>query len=112
MQIYDLWDRLCDLIDSYETNECKFIMGDNFIVRTLGGSYSILNTDLYNFYDLIRSEIVTNILYDTNSKLLNVGTECIYILASANITLPKRIVKGIPIEFDIEDITDTLEQGN
>lgn len=109
VRYYEIWDRLCDLVDAYETNECKFIMGDNYILRTLGGSYSVLNSDLYNFYDLIRDEIATNILYITNSKLLNIGTQCVYILATDEINLPKIIVKGIPIEFKVEDITDKLD---
>lgn len=105
---YDVWDRLCDLVDAYETNECKFIIGDNYVLRTLGGSFSVLNTDLYNFYDLVRNEIVTNILYLTNSKLLNVGSRCVYILSTDTIEIPKKVIKGITIEFEIEDITESL----
>ena len=104
----DLWEYMCDLIDSYETNEMKFILGNSYIVRTLGGSYSTLNIDLYNFYDLIRSEILTNVLYETSGRLLNIGSKCIYILAPKGVIIPKKIVKGIPIEFKVEDITDYL----
>lgn len=105
----DIWEKQCDLLDSYEINEMKFILGNNYIVRTLGGSYSPLNADLFNYYDLVRSEIVTNILYETGGRLLNVGSKCIYILASDSVSIEDKLVKGIQIKFNIIDVTDEMK---
>jgi hypothetical protein len=106
-----LWNRLCDLVDDEDTNELKFIIDKSYIIRTLGGSFQ-LNADLYNMYDLIRNEIVTNILLDTNCRLINVGSECIYLLQEGNgtINIPNRTIKGIEVNFSVEDITDTIIQ--
>ena len=104
------WETMCDLIDDYETNCMKFVMDDSYIIRTLGGSYSVLNPDLYNLYDLVRMEILTNVLQMTNGRILNVGSECIYVLCdnSFDCKLEKKTIKGIDIELSAVDITDTL----
>ena len=106
----DVWEMMCDLVDSTETNEMKFIIDNSYIIRTFGGSTSVLNTDLYNEYDLIRNEILTNILLDTNGRILNVGSENIYLLCNAGyqIRRNKRTVCGHTFEFKYEDITDTI----
>ena len=104
----DLWNKLCDLIDSEETNQIKFVIGDQYIFRTLGGSLSIINSSLFNEYELVRDEIVTNLLQDTRGRLLNIGSECIYILVSDDNEIPDRTIRGINIHFDKIDITDSL----
>lgn len=53
VEYYDVWEMMCDLIDSTETNEMKFIIDDSYIIRTFGGSLSVLNPDLYNELSLI-----------------------------------------------------------
>lgn len=106
-----IWEKMCDLIDSFETNEMKFIIGDQFIIRTLGGSLSVVNPDTYNYYDLVRMEILTNLLQETNGRLLNVGSSSIYLLCNAdfNMKLKHRVIKGIPIDFEAIDITASVE---
>lgn len=104
----ELWDKLCDLVDSEETNQIKFVIDDQYIFRTLGGSLSIINSSLFNEYDLIRDEIVTNLLQDTRGRLLNIGSEHIYILISDECEIPDRVIRGINIHFDKIDITDSL----
>lgn len=106
----EAWEMMCDLIDSYETNCMKFIMDDSYIVRTLGGSYSVLNPDLYNLYDLVRMEILTNLLQMTNGRVLNVGSECIYLLCDTKFdcNLEKKVIKEVEINLIAEDITDIV----
>ena len=104
----DLWNELCDLVDSETTNQIKFVIDDQYIFKTLGGSLSIINSSLFNEYDLIRDEIVTNLLQDTRGRLLNVGSECVYILITDDFEIPDRVIRGINIHFDKIDITDNL----
>lgn len=109
----DLWEQLCDLVDAKESNVMKYIIGDHFIIKTLGGSLSIVNPDLYNIYDLIRTEILTNVIKNTYGRILNVGSSCIYLLFSENCKreIPPISIKGIDINLELEDITDTVSLG-
>lgn len=106
----DLWEYFCDLIDDTDTNELKFVIGDSYICKTFGGSLSVLNPDLYNMYDIVRMEILTNILQDTYGRILNVGSECIYLICNStmNKTCLDRLVHNYPIHLEYEDITDLL----
>lgn len=110
VRYYELWEMMCDLIDSSETNEMKFIIDDSYIIRTFGGSFSVINVDLYNEYDVVRMEILTNILQDTNGRILNVGSEHVYLVYSTDFKMQKNIreVYGHVIEFDYVDITDSI----
>lgn len=105
----DLWESLCDMADSKSTNKLKFIIGKYYKIRTLGGSESIVNTDLFNLYDLLRFEILTNVLRDTNAKILNIGSSCFYLLGEEKyMEIPSRVVQGIEINLSFEDITDSV----
>ena len=106
----DLFDTLCFMADDLESNEIKFVIGDSCLIRTLGGSVQY-NPDMFDIYELIKQEIVTNVLLETGCRLLNVGSECIYLLKEDNkpIELKDRTVKGIEIKFEIEDITSEVE---
>ncbi len=107
---YDLWDKICDMIDDTETNEIKFIIGDIYIIRTHGGSLSIVNPDLFNLYDLVRMEILTNLLQVTNGRVLNVGSDNIYLLCNESFKPQDihRVIKGLEINLQMEDITSTV----
>ena len=106
----ELWNRICDLVDSDDTNEVKFIIDNRYIIRTLGGSLSIINPNLYNAYDLVRDEILTNVLSDLNGRVLNVGSENFYLLFDDGFEdkIRERTVLGIPIELSYSDITDSI----
>lgn len=106
----DLWEYFCDLIDDVETNELKFIIGNSYICKTFGGSLSVLNPDLYNMYDIVRTEIVTNILLDTSGRILNIGSKCLYLLCNSNMNLDCliRTAHGQEIKLVYEDITDSI----
>ena len=105
----DVWNMMCDLVDADNTNEIKFIIDDFYVIKTFGGSYSVLNPSLYNIYDLVRTEILTNILRDTGGRLINAGSENFYILCDTNIidniNNNIRVVRGYTLRFDCEDIT-------
>lgn len=105
---YDAWSLMCDMIDSTETNEMKFVIGNSYIIRTLAGSLSGLNTDLFNMYNLVRSEILTNVLLDTGGRILNVGSECFYLVCNASMEKQslERVVHGYSLHLDYEDITE------
>lgn len=108
---YDAWSLMCDLIDSEDTNEIKFIIGDSYVIRTFAGSLSGLNTDLFNMYNLVRSEILTNVLIDTGGRILNIGSENFYLLCNPtmNKQFLERDVHGYKLRFDYEDITDQVQ---
>lgn len=107
---YDLWEYFCDLIDDTETNALKFVIDDNYIIRTFGGSLSVLNTDLFNAYDLMRSEILTNVLQDTGGRILNVGSENIYLICNENMNKEcmERTVHDYSFSISYTDITDKV----
>ncbi len=107
-----VWEDMCDKLDSDETNECVFIIGNNRLVRTYAnGIMEELNIDLYKVYDIIREEIATNILKDLGGHLLHLGSKSVYLLVNTSHTpyeIPKRIIKGYEIGFQITDITEEL----
>lgn len=112
VRYYELWEYFCDLIDDTETNEMKFIIGNSYIIKSFGGSLSVLNPDLFNMYDLARTEILTNVLQDTYGRILNIGTEYFYILCGSdfNKTTVSRTVHGHSFDLVYEDITDLVQQ--
>lgn len=107
---YEIWNLMCDLIDSRETNEIKFVIGDDYIIRTFAGSLSGLNTDLFNMYDLVRSEILTNVLLDTGGRILAIGSENFYLVCNATMdkTCMERTVHDYSFRLEYTDITDSI----
>lgn len=105
----DLYDDLLNRVEEADSNELKLVIRDFFLIRTLANSVSI-NTDYNAIYDLIKAEIVTNILTLTNCRLLNIGTESVYVLneTGEEITIQDMEVNGVKIHFDIEDITKEI----
>ena len=61
-------------------------------------------------YDVVRMEILTNILQDTYGRILNVGSKCIYLVCNNSMIKDKLIrdVHGQHIELEYEDITNTF----
>lgn len=109
---YDVWELMCDYVDTPNINVMRFTIDDSYIVRTLGGSITVVNPDLFNIYDLCRTEILSNVLRDLNVRCIGVGSENFYLLANKDgkTEIPKRVVKGIPIELATEDITNTIKR--
>ena len=107
----DVWEKLCDLLDSPKTTLLKCQLGSHYVCRTLGGSESVLDVDITNLYDNIRLEILTNILYKLNvASVLNVGSECFYLLHKGGLIQDKITfdVNGMSLTFTCEDITETI----
>lgn len=103
----EVYEQLLDLVDSPCTNEIKFVINDRYIIKTLGGSLSVCSPNLYNIYDLVQDEILTNLLKDMrNSSLLNIGSECMYFLCRNDIetVIPNRCIRGIPMNFEAEEV--------
>lgn len=100
------WHTMCDLIDDLYSNEMKFVIGDNYIIRTLGGSYSVLNPIKTNMYALVRDEIITNILLMFNCRVLSVGKTTAYILANDLDVCQNYIfnIKGVTVDFTISQV--------
>lgn len=109
---YDLWDLMCNYVDSTDINVMRFTIEDSYIIRTLGGSITIVNPDLFNIYDLCRTEILSNVLHDLNARCIGVGSECFYLFINngGRTQIPSRVIKGIPINLSVEDITDTIRR--
>lgn len=102
----DVFDELCDLYDYNNISPVRFTIGDHTIVRTLGGSVTVVDPEPVNIYELFKMEILTNILRDTNGRHINIGSEYIYLLCDKNavITVPDRTVLGVDLHFDIEEV--------
>lgn len=105
----DFWEQMCDMLDSDVSNRMKCILGEYTIVKTCGGSISVLNPDLFTIYDLVRDELLTNLLRDTSYKLIGVGSKNFYILGDTNYNIPCRFLNGIRVQFELVDITDSVE---
>lgn len=105
---YDYWEAMCDLIDSDFSNRMKCVLGKHYLVKTGGGSISVLDPDLNVMYDLLRDEILTNILRDTGFRFLGAGSENFYLLGDRDYKVHSRLVNGIAINFKLEDITDEV----
>lgn len=105
----DVWNFMCDWIDAKETNPMKLIIDDSYIVRTFGGSYSFVNPDLYNLYNICRSEIVTNLVRDMFGRVINIGSSHVYMLCNG-VPEPhaERTIFGYSFKFEYEDITEEL----
>lgn len=107
----DLFDKLADYLFEDNSNVLKFVLCDHYVIRTLGGSWSCIDADLYELCNLIRAEILTNILYETAGRVLNIGSECFYLLCTEKygFDLKPRVKNGIKINLIAEDITDYIE---
>ena len=102
-------DVLFELVFSPVTNCVKFVVDSCYIVRTIGGSWSILNPSLDTEIDLIRSELLTNILLETNGKLLSCGSDSVIIVTPGELCIRQgRCFCGINLDFVYKDITDEL----
>ena len=97
---------MCDLIDDLYSNEMKFVLGDNYIVRTLGGSYSVVNPIKTNMYGLVRDEIITNVLLMFNCRILSVGKTTAYVLANDLDICQNYVftIKGVTVDFTISQV--------
>lgn len=107
-----LRDYMVELIDSDVTNPVKFCLGDSYIFRSLGGSLSSVNANLFRQYDIFVSELLTNVLWDFNARFLCKGSESLYILASGftlnpngSIKTRSRTIRGIEINYTAYDVT-------
>lgn len=102
----DAFNDLCDLFDYNDVSPIKFTIGSEFIVRTPGGSLTVVNPEATNIYELLKMEIVTNILKDTGGRFLNIGSECIYLLCEANaeVSVQDRVVAGVPLKFVLQEV--------
>lgn len=100
------WHTMCDLIDDLYSNEMKFVLGDNYIVRTLGGSYSVVNPIKTNMYGLVRDEILTNVLLMFNCRILSVGKTTAYVLANDLDICQNYVftIKGVTVDFTISQV--------
>ena len=107
----ELYDYFVDCIDSLETNPIKFCIGDSYVFRTLGGSYSYINSSLFSQYDAMLMEIITNLCRDLSARYITKGSECLYFLVSPlrdgkEFSKPKvRDIRGVHLSFEYEDIT-------
>ena len=95
-------NKMCNLIDEEGINAMRFSIGDEYILRTLGGSVSVLSPSLFGEYDLCEAEILTNLLKDTNGRYLCKGSKNMYFLVNEVPEIPSRVVRGIYLSFDVK----------
>lgn len=94
-------NKMCNLIDEEGINAMRFTIGDEYILRTLGGSVSVLSPSLFNEYDLCEAEILTNLIRDTNGRYLGKGSKNMYFLVSSVPEIPSRCIRGVTLSFDV-----------
>lgn len=100
----DILEYLCDLVDSEENNILRYNIGDNYIIRTLGGSVSVVNVPLFNMYDLIRDEILTNAINSVKGKFLGAGSEYFYFLTGNELDMTPKVFGSLRITFEYEEV--------
>lgn len=101
-----VWNKICDMFDSEESNCVKLIIEGQSVYRTLGGSTPILGTSINVLYDLSLAEIITTILRDSCGLYLGSGTDYLYIVTNDEFKISTVNVKGVDLNFYYEDITD------
>ena len=104
---FDLAKTLCDLIDDEETNIMKYVLDENYVIKTLGGSLSIVNAKIENEYQLVIDEIVTNILRRlVDTSLIDYGSHSCYVLSKDELNKEDLYihaeVKGIDINLEVQ----------
>lgn len=106
VEYVDLWYSLCDIIDERSISPLSFTIGEHVVYRTLGGNYTIVDPHIDNVYELFKMEILTNILFDTEGRIMNIGSQCFYILCKPmeNLQLPKRSISGVNIDLRLEQV--------
>lgn len=107
---YNIWDMLCSLAESDETNELKLLIDGHFLFQTPGGSILGVDPDYSSIYELLRVEIITNILINTRSKLITYGKEYIYMLNTTGSPLEDTTYTAcnLSLPFQFEDVTDYI----
>lgn len=100
----DLLNKMCMWVQM-EQSPIRYSVEDRFIVRTFGGSITLPNPPLINIKELLKTEIVTNIVTDYNAKYINIGSKYIYLLVSEIKEVPKRSFFGFDIELPCEEIS-------
>ena len=112
IQYDEVWDTMCELIDSDKNNEMKFTVGSTTTIRTLGGSWSVLNPVLDHEYELCLDEIVTNLIIATKGRYLGRGIRYMYFLVEEVLEIEPKIAMRQVLEFEEIDITDTVKIYN
>ena len=95
-------NKMCNLIDEEGINAMRFTIGDEYVIRTLGGSTSVLSPSLFNEYDLCEAEILTNLLRFTGGRFLCKGSRNMYFLVQKVHKIPVISVRGVTLTFDVK----------
>ena len=106
----DIYEAMCDLVDEDGCNAIKYTIGETYIFRTLGGSLTLANLSLFSMYSIIKNEILTNLIYDYNARILSVGSQCVYLLQNPDdddtFREPiDRVIRGFELKFRYIDVT-------
>jgi len=113
-RIYRVWfDRilntLLDMVYDDKSNILKCIIDDFYVIRTIGGSWSVLNPSLETEGELMKCELLTNLLMESNGKLLSCGSESAVIVTPEELAIRQgRNYCGVNLDFTYKDITDEL----
>lgn len=98
------------MVNANEISPLKFIIGDTYICRSLGGSLSVINAPFSSQEEVFKLEVLTNCIHDLYARYLAWGSECVYMLASPRsdgsfAKIPFRLVGGIALDFSAIDVT-------
>jgi len=98
----DILNSMADLIESDGINAMRFTIDGTYITKTLGGSLSTINPNLFNIYDLCKDEILSNMLRETEGRYLGSGSSYMYFLIDEVKPIKSRTVKGVDMKFEVE----------
>lgn len=106
----DIWDLMCALIDSEDDNQMRITIGNYYVIRTLGGSFSLPNVDVQSMFDLCLNEIATNLTLMTLGRYMGQGLDYMYFIVNDMVELPVCKAMGLSFEFRAEDVTHRFKQ--
>lgn len=114
VRYFEAWDFLCELISSDTSNVAKFCLNNRYLFRLPSGYISGINQDISTGYDLIREEIVTNVLKYFKTRYIHTGSEYVYLVSKNAVDIPplKTTIFGNEFEFVLEDITSKVVMIN
>ena len=106
----DAMETLIDKISDEENNEFVFHLGKHSIIRTLHSS-TFVDGKASVICNILKMELVTNVLKAVNGKLLNIGVDNIYIIRDRvdDLQIKPIEAKGLTLNFTVQDITDEVE---
>ena len=104
----DTLSELYDYATDEENNEFSFHLSKHWLFRSLHSNV-LINPKLDIIYEMLKVEIITNLIKATKTKFLHLGSDCLYLVKDRNIDdeVPTELqfnIKNYNLMFIVEEI--------